>query len=218
MNNVQITPSILDQTEQEFLSHVAGLDGAVEMVQIDIADGKFVPNTTWADPDVVQRELKIDCELHLMVAEPLKELVKWQKVEQVKRVLVHYEAVPDLKSIMPTLHAYGWEIGIVLNPDTPINVLDDYLSEIKAVMFMGVHPGFQGQKFIPETLARIKEFKSKNPDIFVEVDGAVNETTVADIAMAGADGVCPGSAIFGNDRTPKENVESMNQIINKLTE
>src|SRR3990167_11298761 len=73
-------------------------------------------------------------ELHLMVKEPLNELKKWQSVEQVVRILVHYECMDNLKDIFPTLHAYGWDISIVLNPDTPIAALDPYLPEIKGVM------------------------------------------------------------------------------------
>lgn len=215
--DIQIIPSILVQTEQEFAKQIQALEGVLEIVQLDIADGKFVPNTTWADPEIVKEVSKIDIELHLMVVDPLAELKKWSSVEQIKKVLIHYEAVDNLADIMPTLHAYGWEIGIVLNPDTPIEVLDPYLPEIQTVMFMGVVPGFQGQSLIPEVLKKIKKFTALHPDIFTELDGAVNETTLPDITKSGVKAVCPGSAIFGNERTPKENVQRMRKVINKLT-
>ncbi|MBT3538888.1 hypothetical protein HN481_02065 [Candidatus Parcubacteria bacterium] len=214
---MKIIPSILVQSEDEFKIQITAAENVLEMVQLDIADGKFVPNTTWADPDVVEKQTDLDIELHLMVEKPLQELKRWSATEQIKRVLIHYESVKNLEDIMPTLHAYGWEIGIVLNPDTPIDVLEPYISEIKAVMFMGVVPGFQGQTLIPEVLTKIKKFKSLHPTIFTEIDGAVNEETLPEIIASGVDAICPGSAIFGNDRTVEKNVERMQDIINKLT-
>ncbi|PLX28413.1 hypothetical protein C0581_02340 [Candidatus Parcubacteria bacterium] len=214
---MKIIPSILVQSEEEFKTQITAAEDVLEMVQLDIADGKFVPNTTWADPDVVEKSTDLDIELHLMVKNPLHELERWTATEQIKRVLIHFESVENFEDILPTLHAYGWEIGIVINPDTPIEVLEPYISEIKSVMFMGVVPGFQGQKLIPEVLEKIKKFKSLHPTVFTEIDGAVNEETLPDIIASGVDAICPGSAIFGNDRMVKENVERMYNIINKLT-
>ena len=189
------------------------------MIQLDIADGKFVPNDTWADPDVVSERLHIDCELHLMVADPLEEIRIWEEVPQVKRVLVHYESDPDnIKDILSQVQSYGWEVGLVLNPETPIDVVDDLIEDIDALMFMGVVPGKQGQRFIPETIDRIKEAREKFPRLFIELDGAVNEDTIEDIVNAGVSAVCPGSAIFGNERKPAENVKRMRELIHRLTE
>jgi ribulose-phosphate 3-epimerase len=151
-----------------------------------------------------------------MVADPLKELKRWQKVEQVVRILVHYESVPDFKAILPTLHAYGWEIGIVLNPDTPIDAIMPFVNDIKSVMFMGVNPGKQGQKLIPEVLTKIKKFSTLYPDMFTELDGAVNEETLPEIIKSGVKAICPGSAVFKNGRTAKENIQSMEKIILQL--
>ncbi|MFA6427184.1 MAG: hypothetical protein WCW16_01905 [Candidatus Magasanikbacteria bacterium] len=214
---MQIIPSILVQSKEEFLREIKSVQKSVDMVQLDIADGIFVPHTTWMDPDIVKKNAKIDVELHLMVSEPLKELKKWATVEQVQRIYVHFESEENLKNIMPTLHAYGWDIGIALNPDTPTSVLDPYIKEIKAVMFMGVTPGKQGQKLIPEVLEKMVDFISKNPNIFTAIDGAVNEETLTDIVKTGVKAICPGSAIFKNEREPRENVKRMGEIINRLT-
>ena len=214
---IEIIPSLLDFSAQQFLTHIRGLKNSVSMIQIDIADGVFVPNTTWADPKVIQKELRIDCELHLMVANPLKELARWQKVERVKRILVHIEAMKNPADVLPTLHAYGWEIGFVLNPQTPLAAVVPYLSEIKEVMFMGVVPGKQGQPFVPDTYERIRTFKAMGTPHLVAVDGAVNSQTLPGLIAAGADIVCPGSAIFGNERTPAENVQRLRELIQRLT-
>ena len=214
---MQIIPSILVSTSEELKKQIQALGNSVDRVQIDIADGIFVDNTTVSDPDTVQKYCKSEVELHLMVEKPLKELMKWQKVEQVQKILIHFESVKNLHDIFPTLHAYGWEIAIVLNPETDIKVLDEYINEIKGVMFMGIHPGKQGQKFIPKVLTKIKKFKTKYPDIFVELDGGVHYDTLEKIYKAGVDAVCPGSEIFGNKNTPKEDVKKMKQFINSLT-
>lgn len=214
---IQIIPSLLVPNEELFLRCVHGLGDSVSTVQIDIADGKFVPSTTWADPESIKTYLPMACELHLMVKEPLKELAKWGAVEQVVRILIHVESTPKLADIFPTLHAYGWEIGLVLNPETPIEALTPFLPEIKRVMFMGVHPGSQGQPFIPETLDKIRAFKAKKTDHTIAIDGGVNEQTLRGLITAGIDVACPGSAIFQTSRNPAEAVAHMKNTILQLT-
>jgi len=187
------------------------------MIQLDIADGKFVPDETWADPTVVDEKLNIDCELHLMVVDPLEEIRIWEEVQQVKRVLIHYKSDPEnIADIISQAHSYNWEVGLVLNPDTPVSVVDDLIEEIDSLMFMGVVPGKQGQRFIPETIARIKEVRAKFPTLYIELDGGVNEDTLPDIVRSGVNAVCPGSAIFGNDTAPAENVRRMREMIQAL--
>jgi len=214
---MKIIPSILVQSADEFKNQIHAVENCLEIVQLDIADGKFVPNTTWADPDIVEKESNIDIELHLMVKNPLKELERWAATEQIKRVLVHYESVDNFEEVLPLLKQYSWELGVVLNPDTATEAIEPFISEIDAVMFMGVYPGFQGQGLVPEVLEKIKLFKSKYPNIFTELDGAANEETLPELIASGVDAICPGSAIFRNDRTPEENVKRMREIIHRLT-
>ena len=215
---IQIIPSILVPDEATFIAWSQSVEQILPMIQLDIADGKFVPNDTWADPDVVSERLHIDCELHLMVEDPLEEIRIWEEVPQVKRVLVHYESDPDnIADILSQVQSYGWEVGLVLNPETSIDVVDDLIEDIDALMFMGVVPGKQGQRFIPETIERIQEARKRYPNLFIELDGAVNEETLEDIVGSGVNAVCPGSAIFGNERKPAENVARMRELIEKLT-
>lgn len=213
----EIIPSILVRSEEEFVTQLTAVQGVLKMIQLDIADGAFVPNKTWANPRVVEEQVKIDVELHLMVAHPLAEMERWTATEQIKRVFVHFEAVKKLDEVLATIHEYGWDTGVVLNPETPHDVIDEYLSDIDAVLFMGVNPGFQKQQLIPDVLEKMAEFKSLYPDHFISIDGGVNEETLPDIIMAGADAICPGSAIFGNERTPIENIQRMRGIIDGLT-
>ena len=212
----KIIPSILVKSKKEFLTQLTSVQDLVDIVQLDIADGKFVKNTTWANPDVVKKECKIDVELHLMVKNPLKELLRWSTVEQVKKILIHFESINNLEDIMPTLHAYGWEIGIVLNLETPITVLKPYLNEMNTVMFMGIKPGKQGQELDTKVLKKIKKFKKNNPKIFTSIDGGVNQNNLDKILSSGVDAICPGSAIFKNKNTIEENFKQLQKDIKKM--
>jgi len=215
---IQIIPSVLVKTADEFITQVSGLEDSVTMIQLDIADGKFVPNTTWADPEIVKNNCDLNIELHLMVSDPLEELKKWKEVEQIKRVLVHFESVVDFREVIFEIeNETEWQIGIVINPNTSYEQIEPYLNEVQSVMFMGVVPGKQGQGLITEVLDSITNFTIDYPDMFTEIDGAVNEETLASITKTGVKAICPGSAIFGNKKSPKENVEKMEDIINKLT-
>lgn len=214
---MKIIPSILVATSEELKQQLQTVGKSVKRVQIDIADGIFVDNTTISDPETVQKYCQTEVELHLMVSQPLKELLKWHKVEQIKKILIHIESVKNLRDILPTLHAYGWEIGLVLNPETNIKVLNEYIEEIKSIMFMGVNPGKQGQKLLPKVLSNIKKFKTKYPNIFVELDGGVNEKNLEKIIGSGVDAICPGSAVFGNEDKPANNIKNLEKIINSLT-
>lgn len=209
----QIIPSILVQSEDEFRKCLDGLSGAVPHVQLDIADGVFVPNATWGNPDVIRKLKKITVELHLMVANPLSELERWKGVKTITRALFHYESGDDLPKIIQIIQDQGWQAGLVLNPGTPIEVLTPYLNTIQAVQFMGVHPGFQGQEFLHETPGKIQNFKKLGTAHFTELDGGVNEETLPKIIKSGVDAICPGSAVFGNEKSPKENVEKMKTLI-----
>lgn len=213
---ISIIPSILIKTEQEFLTQTAAVSEVLPMIQLDIADGNFVPNITWAEPDVVAENLEIDCELHLMVSNPLEEARRWEYVPQVKRVLFHYESTDNPADVLGAIQSYGWQASMVLNPETPITVIDPLIEYLDGVMFMGVKPGKQGQSFIPETLDRIKATREKYPNLFISLDGAVNEDTITDIVKSGVSAVCPGSAIFGNDKPPADNVQQMKNRIEKI--
>ncbi|MFB6225836.1 MAG: ribulose-phosphate 3-epimerase [Candidatus Paceibacteria bacterium] len=214
--SVQIIPSLLVDSREEFLQQIRASQEYIDMIQLDIADGNFVPNETWADPNVVKENVDIDIELHLMVEDPLKEIERWVPVPQVKRVLFHYESDVNIKEMIIELHKHSWHAGLVLNPDTEIEVVDEFEDDLEDVMFMGVEPGFQGQDLIPEVLDKIDEFTDKYPECFTQIDGSVNKKTIKDIVNTGVNAVCPGSAIFGNKKKPKENIEEMYDLIQEL--
>ncbi|KKQ27566.1 MAG: Ribulose-phosphate 3-epimerase [Candidatus Magasanikbacteria bacterium GW2011_GWC2_37_14] len=213
---MQIIPSILVTSEEEFTSQINSVQNVLNQVQLDIADGKFVPSTTWAEPEVVQKICKIAVELHLMVEEPLKELQRWVNCSPVNRVLIHLES-KNVDQAIIFAKKNNWQVGLVLNPETNIENLEKYLEKIDTVMFMGIVPGKQGQKLIPEVLHKALELNATYPTLFTEWDGGVNEDTLPDIYESSIQAVCPGSAIFKNNFSPEENLKKFTEIIHKLT-
>ena len=210
---MEIIPSILATTEEQFKKNLMGIGTAVNIVQIDIADGKFVPNVTAATSELADKYLTIDCELHLMVKNPGEYLSDWSTIPQVKRVFVHVDCGADIDEVIKIIHSHGWQAGLVLNPKTPNANVEPFLARVQAVMFMGVHPGKQGGEFLPEVLQKVTEFKILHPKMWIEWDGGVNEKTLPAIIKTGIDAVCPGSAIFGNEKTPIENIKTIQKII-----
>lgn len=222
MRTVEIIPSLLADNKKEFLDNLELVQNSVDMIQIDIADGQFVKNKTWADPKEISKKLKIDLdvELHLMVKDVLKELAKWEDIQQVKRVWVHVESQESQKKLehilMQIENLYNWQIGLVLNPETTLEKINLLLEHVYGVMFMGVTPGFQGQTFVPGVLKKIKEFKKQETGHFISIDGSVNKETLKDIVNSGVDAICPGSAVFKNNLNPQESVKEMKELVEKI--
>jgi len=207
-----IIPSILVKTESEFLNQLESIQTHVNLIQLDVADGVFVPQTTWSDPETIKKNVKIDVELHLMVARPQAEIKRWLDVPQIKRVLIHLEATDNISETIELIKQQDWKAGLILNPETTIDRVDQYLNSISTVMFMGVHPGKQGQAFILEVLTKIRSFKQDHPDFFVSVDGGINEDVLQQLITLKVDAICPGSSIFGHGN-PAENLEKLTSLI-----
>lgn len=209
---MEIIPSIFVTSVKQFMEQTTAVADEVDMVHIDITDGRFVPVTTWADPEYVAKNLTTNCELHLMVNEPTKVIEDWEHVPQVKRVFIPAEGGNSVDEAIKIIHSQGWQAGLVFNPETPFGIEKRLLIKLAAVMFMSVHPGKQGQKLIRDVLKKVMAVKKEYPGLFVELDGGVTEKNIGKIKRAGVDAVCPGSAIFGNRQTPSENVRILKNL------
>ena len=211
---IEIIPSLLVYNEEECKIKIASLGQSVSMIQLDIADGIFVANKTWADPKVVAACAQTEIELHLMVQNPLEELLRWREIPLIKRVHFHFESMSEnIDNTILAIREAGYEVGIALRPETSIDVLEPYINDIDAVLFLSVEPGAQGREFQSTVLEKIKEFRTRGYNHFVEIDGGVNEITLPKIIAAGVDAVCPGSAIFGYGNA-HENVKKMEKLLN----
>ncbi len=209
---MEIIPAILPKDFAEIEEKIELIKGVSKIVQIDICDGKFVLNSTWpykkADKnfeDILHEEKgmpawdKIDYEFDLMIDNPtVDDARKWLSAGAV-RIVLHYESSKDLMPVLDILNGLV-EIGIALNNSTPINSIEKYKEKISHVELMGIDKvGFQGQKFNPNTIDRVKEAKIMFSNLKVQVDGGITLENASVLKHAGADRLVVGSALFESE-------------------
>lgn len=210
-----IIPAILATTKEELKTKLYTVRNHVKLVQIDVMDGTLTQNSSFWDPqELEQIKTSLHYEFHLMVKNPLLILPRFSALPNVQRVYVHLENNDDLYEIIKQARYYGFEIGIVLNNETPINEIKNYLKDINGVMFMGVHPGAGGQTLLHGVIKKIKEFHNQYPDTEIEVDGGVTNDTIREIKNAGVTRFAVGSAIFESEN-PELEIKKLQNILNK---
>ncbi len=202
MNKVLISPSLLSA---DFGCLKDDLDkinrSEADWLHIDIMDGVFVPNISFGFPvlEYVAKLSNKPLDVHLMIVQPEK-FVKEVKALGSMMMNVHYEACPHLHRVIQLIKDNGMKAGVTLNPATPVSVLSDIISDLDMVLLMSVNPGFGGQKFIPNTLNKVRKLKEMiqeaGSDTLIEVDGGVNLETGKQLIEAGADVLVAGSAVF----------------------
>ncbi len=207
---VEIIPAILPKTFKELEDSVASIQGLVKFVQVDICDGKFVPNATWPyrehddSFEMIIREQqglpgweKLDYEFDLMISNPKDVVDDWVKAGAT-RIIIHAESGGVAETIKKLENRV--EIGLALNIETPISTIEPFKEIIRFVQCMGIRRvGFQGQAFDNEVISKIKEIKSKYPNLSVSVDGGVSLRNALQLIDAGADRLVVGSAIFESE-------------------
>ncbi len=193
----RVVPAILTDSPAALVKMARSVESFTDWVQIDIMDGLFVPSHSIDASDIAASVVKIGWEAHLMVHNPEKHLLDYKRAGA-KRIIVHYETVKkNAADIIENISSMGMKAGLALNPETGIGVLNDNLvSRLKTVLFMAVHPGFYGAKFIPETLDKIVEFKRRFPAVSAGIDGGVKANNIEQVARTGVNEICVGSAIF----------------------
>jgi len=202
---MKIIPAILTNKREDLEDKLKNLTGLVDWIQIDIIDDKFVKNNSIQLKDLSKvNDIKnFNLEAHLMVENPEKYFIACQNAG-IKRVIFHVEAIDNVHDTLKKAEAFSFQKGIALNPETHIKKMYPYLGNIDVVLLMGVNPGFQGQKFIPSTLNKIKEIKKIAPYIRVEVDGGINIKNIKKIADAGADYLVVGSSLWKSKNIKKQ--------------
>lgn len=195
----EVVPAILAKSEEEFREKLRLIEGVAPLVQIDVMDGEFVPNRTWADPLVVARmETPAAFEVHLMVKEPFREVILWGKLKNVRRTIVHAESTTKLRELLHTVRATGKEVGLAVNPRTKLSTLTSQLfTSIDFVLVMSNDPGFSGRPFRRATLKRIATLRRRYPKLHIGVDIGVSAKTAPLLRKAGATHIAAASAVFG---------------------
>ena len=203
MSNVKIAPSILSADFSKMGEEVYSLEvNGADLVHCDVMDGVFVNNITFGIKmveDIRKRtSLPLDC--HLMIVHPEKYVERFAKAGA-DIITVHYEACQDnLKEVLTLIKESGAKCGAVINPDTPVEKIADVLPLCDMVLVMSVFPGFGGQKFIPESLDKLRQLRKmideSGREIDLQIDGGVTAENVAEIKAAGANVIVAGSAVF----------------------
>ncbi len=206
-----VSPSILSANFANLQADIEMLnESAAEWMHIDVMDGVFVPNISFGFPvlKAIQPLVKKTLDVHLMIVNPEKYIERF-KMAGAEILTVHYEACSNLKKVVEQIRANGMKAGVSINPETPTSVLNDILPFVDLVLVMSVHPGFGGQKFIPETLTKIREVRSmiqaRGSHALIEVDGGIGLQNIDDVTAAGVDAVVAGASVFSSEN-PKETI------------
>ena len=185
------------------------------MIHVDVMDGHFVPNLTIGPPVIkaLRKHSKLPFDVHLMIS-PVHKYIKNFADAGADIITIHPEATENLADTIKHIKSFNKKVGLSLNPGTQIDVIKEFLNEINLVLIMSVHPGFGGQKFIPDVLKKIKDIdqikKQKNMNFDIEVDGGINFSNSKLVKEAGANILVSGTTIFkDNEGDIKKNIETL---------
>ena len=212
MKTKLIAPSVLSADFGNLQRDIEMINGSqADWFHVDVMDGRFVPNISFGFPvmKAIQEHAKKFVDVHLMIVEPEKYVEEFINYGA-DLVSVHYEACTHLHRTINLIQDKGAKAGVVLNPSTPVWVLEDIISEVDLVLLMSVNPGFGGQKFIENTYKKIREPKElileNNSTALIEIDGGVNTENAPKLFEAGADVLVAGNAVFASEN-PERTIE-----------
>ncbi len=212
-----ISPSLLSANFCNLEKDIEMLNNSqADWLHVDVMDGVFVPNISFGQPVIkhIKKIAKKPLDVHLMIVEPDKFFEDYKNCGA-DIITVHYEACTHLHRSLSKIRQLGMKAGVVLNPHTPVCVLEDIIEMCDLVLLMSVNPGFGGQSFIENTYNKIKTLKQlierKNPNCLIEVDGGVNTENYKKLVEAGADVLVAGNAVFAAEN-PTETIKQLKTI------
>ena len=219
MNKHVLSPSILSADFARLGEEIATVEAAgADWIHIDVMDGHFVPNITMG-PFIVatcRRITKLPLDVHLMIETPERYIEAFAKAGA-SGLTVHVETCPDIVGTLRQIKSLGCRAGAVLNPETPVGAIQPALREADLILVMSVHPGYSGQSFMPETIAKVSEIRKKldalRSSAWLEVDGGIDLETLPKMKEAGATAFVAATAVFKNPEGPAAGVRSLRALL-----
>ncbi len=210
-----IAPSMLSADFLHLEKDVEMVNQYADLFHLDIMDGSFVPNISFGFPvvEAIAAKARKPLDVHLMIVHPERYVERFAKAGAAL-ISFHYEAALEQSgAVIDQIHSFGVKAGIVINPDCPVQKIFPYLDQVDFVLIMSVFAGFGGQKFIPESLERIRTVRQEldqrgRRDVPIEVDGGIGPDTAAEVKQAGASMLVAGSAVF-KAADPKEIIAAL---------
>ncbi len=198
----KVAPSLLAADFTRLAEEIQFInDSEADWLHLDVMDGRFVPNITFGMlmVDAARKICNKPLDVHLMIEEPEKYISDFRKAGA-DIITVHIEACPHLHRTLQQIRETGAQAGVALNPHTPVSALEDVIEDLDLVCVMSVNPGFGGQKFIYNTLPKLRRLKDlitvRNAQVLIEVDGGVGLQNAEKILQAGADVLVAGSSVY----------------------
>ena len=213
----KLSPSILSADFYKLGEDIRQTEeNGAEYLHFDVMDGVFVPSISFGMPVLasIKPLVKQVMDTHLMITEPIRYVEAFAKAGA-DILTIHYEACEDVRATLEKIRECGMKTGLSISPDTPVEVLREFLGEVDMFLIMTVHPGLGGQKLIPETLDKVRELRGmlneRGLETDIQVDGGIYASNIKDALDAGANVIVAGSAVFKGN--PGENTKELMEIL-----
>jgi ribulose-phosphate 3-epimerase len=219
---IELAPSILSADFAHLAEACQAVaEGGATLLHVDVMDGHFVPNITIGPPVVasLRKATRLPLDVHLMIEDPDQYIPAFADAGA-DWISVHQEACIHLHRTLEHIRHHGVNAGVVINPATPVNMLEEVLEMVDHVLVMSVNPGFGGQKFIPFTLDKVRKLAmmraTRRANFRIEIDGGIGPDTVAEAVRAGVEVLVAGNAVFG-EGNPRENTQHLLKLAMEAT-
>jgi len=219
---IELAPSILSADFAHLADNVQAVaEGGATVLHVDVMDGHFVPNITIGPPVVasLRKATTLPLDVHLMIENPDEYIPAFMDAGA-DWISVHQEACIHLHRTLDHIRSHGAQAGVVINPATPVQTLEEVLDMVDHVLVMSVNPGFGGQKFIPSTLDKVRKLvmmrQARRGNFRIEMDGGIAPDTITGAVRAGVEILVAGNAVFGKG-SPRENAQQLLKLATEAT-